>query len=223
MIRITPLNSFSSNNLQTLRAGSLLVQQIVDEQFAHVNNSSILDAKKIGIVATERVSFSNEKYLCIISALCEGLNFELLKEFPLYDYNEEKTVLLTSHVATEILPVIRVALNEDKTKVLILGDNVKFDFFKFKESKAQSTSLLLQLISNQELLRKLSSEKVRNLDELVSHRPSSITNSFSKEWRKRFILDQKKHLSEMQLYAGELDLVEHYEELLKLELGEKSI
>lgn len=223
MNRIINLSSFNSNNLQSLRAGSLLVQQIVEEQFSSLNQNKITDSKKIGVIATEKLIINNDKYLCVVSTLCEGLDFKKLVNFPLYDYNQEKTILLTHHCGTEVLPVVRVALNEEKNKILILSDNVKFDFFKFSDSKLKSASLLFQLISNENLIKNLSDRSISKFEEIHLKRPVNSQNTFLKSWRDKFILDQKSHLEEMQVYVNDIELIAHYTELLKLELNEKSI
>jgi hypothetical protein len=89
MNRIISLSSFNPNYLQTLRAGALLVQQIVQELFHHKNEANLLDTKKIGIVATEEIEYSGMKYFCIISTLCEGLDFSNLAGNLIYDYKNE--------------------------------------------------------------------------------------------------------------------------------------
>jgi hypothetical protein len=119
--------------------------------------------------------------------------------------------------------VLRVALNEEKNKILLLSDNVKFDFFSFGESKVKSTTLLFQLISNPKMLKTLSDNKISKLDELMNFRQALPVNSFNKSWRMEFLNNQIEHLKAMQHYVDDIDLAEHYQELVSLEIGENSI
>lgn len=202
------LVEYDSDPLITLRAGALLVQDVVKQQFFHENSRELLNNKKIGMVATEAIVYENKKSFCIISTLCESIDFSKMSNHSVYDYNNQKSVMLKDYLGTEILPILRVISNEDKTKVIIFEDKIKYDFFSYTTSSKKSTSLLYQLLSGKELIRTLSSEKISNIFSLVHNRDCNAVNSYSGVWRNNFINLQREHLRNV----NDLNLIQRYEQ-----------
>lgn len=214
MNKIISLNEYNADPLVTLRAGALLVQDIIKQQFFHENARELLDNKKIGMVATERIAVNGETVFCVISTLCEALDFSRLSHKVVYDYNNQSSIILKQHLGTEIFPILRFITNEDKTKVLIIEDRIKYDFFSFGTSTQSKPSLLYQLLSGKELLQDISDQKISNVFSIIYNREAKPLNNYSGTWRNNFIDLQRIHLMEADK-NNNLNLLARYEQGLQ--------